>query len=117
MPRFHNRRALLPRRRELRNRPTKAEAVLWSALKGRRLDGVKFRRQHSAGPFILDFYCPASRLAVEVDGSVHDDPARAAYDADRQRWLAERGIRVVRVTNDEVLDRLDVAVERIRSVL
>lgn len=106
-----------PHRRALRNRPTRAEAVLWSALKGRRLDGFKFRRQHSLGPSIVDVYCPAARLAVEVDGGVHADPARAAADAERQRWIERHGIRVVRVTNGEVLRQLDVAVERIRQAL
>ena len=85
MPQLHNRPALLARRRALRNRPTKAEAVLWSALKGRRLDGFTFRRQHSVGPYVLDAYGPARRLAVEVNGGVHEDPARATYDGERQR--------------------------------
>ncbi len=91
--------------------------MLWSALKRRRLAGVKFRRQHSAGSFVLDFYCPDRRLAVEVDGGVHDDPSRADYDGTRHRWLAARAIRVVRVTNEEVLTQLDVASERIRHQL
>ncbi|MGB3543283.1 endonuclease domain-containing protein [Rubrivirga sp.] len=117
MGQHHNRPDLLDRRRALRNGATKAEAVLWSALKGRRLDGLKFRRQHSVGRFVLDFYCPSRRLGLEVDGGVHDDPARAAYDGDRQRWLEARGIRVVRATNAEVLETLDVVVERVRDAV
>lgn len=115
MGRLHNRRALLDRRRTLRARPTRAEAVLWGALRTHRLGGLRVSRQHSVGPYVVDFYVAAARLAVEVDGSVHDDPARSAYDAERQQWLEARGVRVVRVRNDEVLRQLDVAVARIRE--
>ena len=117
MPQFHNRPALRERRRALRNGSTRAERALWTVLKGRRLAGAKFRRQHSVGPFVLDFFCPAARLAVEVDGGVHADPARADYDGGRQRWLEARGIRVVRVTNAEVLQTPDIVAERILSAL
>ncbi|MEJ0064477.1 MAG: endonuclease domain-containing protein [Caulobacteraceae bacterium] len=71
----------------MRKNLTPPEARLWQALRGRALDGLKFRRQHPIGPFILDFYCVSARLAVEVDGSVHtlgDNPAR---DDSRDLWL------------------------------
>ena len=95
-------------RRGLRRHATLAERRLWQILRDRRLGGLKFRRQHSVGPYVLDFYCHAARLAVEVDGSVHDDPARAEYDARRTRALTADGIRVVQCVNDEVSRQPDV---------
>ena len=83
------------------------EARLWSRLRARRLEGCKFRRQHPCGAFILDFYCAAARLAVEVDGESHNDPDQIAHDRRRTRWLAARGIRVVRIAAVDVRDELD----------
>lgn len=88
--------------RTLRHAMTPAEHVLWTGLR-RYGAGARFRRQHPVGPFILDFCCPALRLAIELDGSVHDDPAHARHDAARTEWLAARGYRVQRFRNDEVL--------------
>jgi very-short-patch-repair endonuclease len=61
----------VPAARDLRIRQTAAEVMLWEALRNRRLDGVKFRRQHPVGPFVIDFCCPERRLAIEVDGGIH----------------------------------------------
>ena len=113
--RYANRPELKAIRRDLRNHATVAERSLWRLLKGSQLDGRKFRRQHSIGRFVVDFYCPAERLAVEVDGSVHDDPLRYRYDARRQRALDALGVRVVRFTNSEVLETPDVVAAAIRS--
>jgi very-short-patch-repair endonuclease len=91
------------RRRFLRRHATPAERVLWECLRNYRCAGRKFRRQHSIGPFIVDFYCPSARLAVEVEGDIHDDPWRAEYDYRRHRYLLDRGVQVVYLTNVEVL--------------
>jgi very-short-patch-repair endonuclease len=91
------------RRRLLRRNATPAEQVLWRLLRSRQLEGYKFRRQQEAGPYILDFYCAASRLAVEVDGSQHYTPLGLADDAERTAYLAALGVRVLRFTNREVL--------------
>jgi very-short-patch-repair endonuclease len=99
--------------REMRRAPTAAEERLWSHLRNRRLAGAKFRRQHPFERFVFDFYCPAARLVVEVDGVVHSDPDRAARDEERTRYLASRGLRVLRVHNDEVLSDIDSVVELI----
>ena len=93
-----------PTRRHLRTHGTPAEAVLWTLLKNRQLQGRRFRRQHSVGPFVLDFYCPAEKLAVELDGAVHFTSQRAAYDAERTRVLEALGIRVVRFENRMVFE-------------
>ncbi|HYB57668.1 MAG TPA: endonuclease domain-containing protein, partial [Alphaproteobacteria bacterium] len=85
--------------RQLRIDMTDAERRLWSALRGRRLEGYKFRRQHPLGPFIVDFACLEHRLVVEADGGHADS------DDDRRRtaWLERRGWRVVRFWNNDIL--------------
>jgi len=77
--------------------PTKSEAMLWEALRDRRLQGLKFRRQFALGQFIADFYCPERGLVVEVDGGAHAEVGRAEHDQARDAWLAQRGIRTLRV--------------------
>ncbi len=105
--RHTNRSEIKSLRRDLRNNPTPAERTLWQMLKGRRLHGRKFRRQHSVGRYIPDFYCPEEKVAVELDGSVHDDPLRHEHDTQRQDHLEGLGIRVVRFENREVLETPD----------
>jgi len=90
--------------RAMRAMPTDAEARLWSALRGRRL-GWKFRRQHVIAGYIVDFYCAELWLAVEVDGGVHQ--GRRIDDRQRDEHLGSLGVRVVRVRNADVLERLD----------
>ena len=115
MPRLHDIPELRTVRRRLRGLPTQAEAVVWKALRRRQLHDRRFRRQHSIGHFVVDFYCPAERLAIEIDGGVHADPARSTYDTQRQRWLEAQGIRVLRFTNDAVLHDLDLVVTAITA--
>jgi very-short-patch-repair endonuclease len=86
--------------RYLRKRETRAEDILWMRLRDRKLMGLKFRRQHPVGPFVLDFCCPTLRLAVELDGSVHD--GQADIDQQRTDLLTESGYTVVRFRNSEV---------------
>jgi very-short-patch-repair endonuclease len=86
----------------LRRTMTRPERTLWSLLR-RNEQGLHFRRQHPIGPFILDFYCAAAKLCVEVDGPVHDD--RAASDARRTGWLQSEGIRVLRFTAQDIETR------------
>jgi very-short-patch-repair endonuclease len=83
--------------RRLRRCLTGPEVGLWVRLRRRQLEGFRFRRQHPLGPYILDFYCPEARLAVEIDGSVHGHPDQIRHDARRDDWLAERGIRTLRI--------------------
>jgi very-short-patch-repair endonuclease len=97
--------AKLAAARWMRAKPTAAEAELWSALRGRQLCGWKFRRQHVIAGYIVDFYCAQLRLALEVDGGVHR--GRRADDRERQERLASVGVRVVRLRNVDVLERLD----------
>ncbi len=90
-------------RRHLRGNATDAEAHLWRFLRSRRLEGFKFRRQHPAGPFVLDFFCEERELAVELDGGQHFLPAEMNRDHARTAYLSSLGITVLRFTNTEAL--------------
>src|SRR6266581_7129311 len=85
----------IERARAARRQMTPPEVIVWQGLRGNRLEGLRFRRQHPIGPYILDFFCTKSRLAVEVDGMGHNAPERVEHDERRTAWLAERGIRVL----------------------
>ncbi|WP_246328818.1 endonuclease domain-containing protein [Brevundimonas lenta] len=91
------------------------EVVLWAALRGQKLGGLRFRRQHPIGPYILDFYCDRARLAVEVDGQGHEHPDQMAHDRRRTAWLKARGIDVIRLPARDVLGELDGVLHFIRS--
>ena len=94
---------------------TLPEVLLWRALRGQP-GGVKFRRQHPVGPFVLDFYAPDLRVAIEVDGAAHGMGDRPERDTARDAWLAARGIRVVRIAARDVLADLAAAVGVILGV-
>ena len=105
------RRVVPPRRRALaktmrRNMPD-AEFRLWCELRNKGLVGLKFRRQQPIGPFIVDFFCPAARLIVEVDGGQHAEPVRAAADVERTAWLEAQGYKLIRFWTNEVMHELD----------
>jgi very-short-patch-repair endonuclease len=101
------------RTRELRREATSAEQVLWEAVRAGRLDGLKFRRQHPIGRFVLDLYCAAHRLCIEVDGPVHEH--QREHDAARDEELLAHGIRTLRFTNDQVLHDLPNVVATIKA--
>ena len=91
------------RARELRRAMSLPEVVLWQALRKGRLAGLRVRRQHPIGPYILDFYCPSARLAVEIDGLAHDATDRLRRDRHRDAWLIQRGVKVLRIMARDVL--------------
>jgi very-short-patch-repair endonuclease len=105
------------RRKELRNNATAAEAILWRALKGRQLNGKKFRRQHGIGRYIADFCCPECRVIVELDGKPHSSAVEAEYDAGRTKYLVQNGFTVLRFENRMVYHELEWVLEAIRSHL
>jgi very-short-patch-repair endonuclease len=112
-----SRKRLERRRRELRKEGTAAEAVLWKYLQGRQILGKKFRRQHSIGPYIVDFYCPECRVIVELDGAPHDEIVVAEYDAERTRFLEQYGMKVIRFENRILYENPETALETIRQAL
>jgi len=98
----------------LRQNLTDAERKLWAALRDRQLDGVKFRRQHPLGPYVLDFFSEVHKVAIEVDGGQHAD---SKTDEARTAWLRVRGCQVLRFWNNEVLHNLPGVLEIIRAAL
>jgi very-short-patch-repair endonuclease len=104
-------------RRTLRLRSTDAEQQLWRLLRAKRLAGFKFRRQHTVGPYVLDFLCHAENLAVEADGGQHFSEEGQARDRARDEYLARRGIRVMRFTDRQVLAETEWVVEDIWRAL
>ena|SRR5438105_4534160 len=102
------------RARALRRRSTRAEWVLWLALRDRRLGGLKFTRQQPIGPYCVDFICREQRLVIEVDGGQHAD---SASDQRRDTHLNSLGYRVIRVWNNEVLGNLDGVLQMLESEL
>jgi very-short-patch-repair endonuclease len=90
-----------PLARRLRQTPTDAEIRLWSRLRGKQLEGLRFRRQQPIGHYVVDFFCPDATLVIEVDGGQHTD--QEAKDDVRTRWLEARGYRVIRFWNNDVL--------------
>lgn len=101
-------------RKKLRNNGTSAEATLWIFIQKSKL-GKKFRRQHSVGYYVLDFYCPEEKLAIELDGAYHFTPSGMARDEKRTAYLNKQGIRVIRFENDEVFYALETVLLTIKS--
>ncbi|WP_300433882.1 endonuclease domain-containing protein [Christiangramia sp.] len=115
MKRIHNRKYLEPYRKKLRKSLTPAEAFLWKHLRNSKLEGRKFRRQHSIENYIADFYCPQERLIIELDGQVHFNEAAREYDKKRTDDLNMLGIRVIRFENKVVFDNLDFVIQKIKD--
>lgn len=90
---------------------TLQEVRLRVRLKQRGVFGYKFRRQHGIGPYIVDFYCPNLRLAIELDGGHHFEPKQRAYDRERQRYIESLGVKVVRYTNADIDSDIDAVLE------
>ncbi|HLZ09946.1 MAG TPA: DUF559 domain-containing protein [Chloroflexota bacterium] len=114
---FHSDKISIDRRRALRRSSTDAERSLWRLLRSRQLSSVKFRRQEPIGPYFLDFYCISQNLAIEIDGGHHFTPEGVAKDAVRTEFLHERGIRVLRVSNRDVLMEPESVVLAISALL
>lgn len=102
---------LLQHAREMRKNPTTAERALWNVLRKKNLEGYKFRRQHPIGNYIVDFYCPMKKLAIEVDGGQHSE--QEEQDAERTAFFELKGCRVIRFWNKEVLENIQGVVDRI----
>ena len=111
---IHNIKNLKDNRKKLRNTLTPAEATLWSLLKNSQLENRKFRRQHSVGPYVLDFYCPAEKLCIELDGAAHFTDGGYKHDIARTEYLQALDIRVMRFENKDIFDNTEGVLEEIR---
>jgi very-short-patch-repair endonuclease len=111
--RLHNRKYLEKYRKELRNNMTFSEARLWSCLKNKQLKGRRFRRQHSIGNYIVDFFCFSEKLAIEVDGTAHDNPTSEQLDIRKDQFLKENSFKVIRIPAIDIRDNLEEVLEEI----
>ncbi len=92
-----------------------AEKLLWEKIRGKQLNGIKFRRQHSIGCFIVDFYCSEYRLIIEVDGTIHNRTDIKEYDEERTEYIENFGMKVIRFTNEEVLKNIEEVLDKIAT--
>ncbi len=117
---LYNHKNLRDRRRELRNNQTEVEKILWKYISKNQICGLRFLRQYSIGPYILDFYCPRIRLGIELDGSSHTEKENKFYDMDRNEYLESLDIGVIRFWNDDVLKNtknvLNKLLNKIKSI-
>jgi very-short-patch-repair endonuclease len=109
--RHHNKPNILRNARELHRPLTMTESKLWQRLRNNSLSGYKFRRQTPMGSYILDFCCFSTKLIIEIDGASHDE--RLEYDEQRTKWLNEQGFKVIRFTNQAILQNLEGVLETI----
>jgi very-short-patch-repair endonuclease len=112
---FKSWRKLKDAARQMRHASTPAEDKLWRALRGRRVANAKFRRQHAIDHFIVDFVCIEQKLVVEVDGEIHIQ--QRAYDHQRSAYIRQRDFRILRFSNDEVLQNIEGVVQAIKEAL
>jgi very-short-patch-repair endonuclease len=104
-------------RRDLRQNMTEAEGLLWQRIRNKKLCGVRVKRQYGIGPYILDFYVPKSQIAIEVDGKIHLKKEQQERDLNKDTFLTENGIRVVRFTNEEVLNNIEQVILNLESMI
>ena len=103
--------------KELRKNETETEKLLWKALRNRHLHGIKFRRQHPVYNYIVDFYCHDAKLAVEVDGKIHQNKENKEYDVERTQELNNFGITVLRFTNSQIEKNTDFVLDSILTTI
>ncbi len=113
MTKLYNKSSEEEKRRQLRQNITKAEKILWEKVKDRQIEDCKFRRQYSVAEFVIDFYSPELKLAIEIDGDSHFQNGAAEYDKERQVFIESTGIRFIRFTNDDVYNNLSGVLEYI----
>lgn len=114
---IYNDQILKTRRKELRKSGTDSERLLWKHLRNKQFYKIKFLRQYSVGPYILDFYCPSSRLAIELDGGGHAEDDQKIYDLDRTRYLRDKDIKIIRFWNADVIKNTEAVLEKIKNKL
>lgn len=103
----------LEQRRRLRRKMTEAEELFWSRVRNKQLDGLRVKRQYGLGPYILDFYIPKYKLAIELDGGVHSIELVIRKDQNKNAFLNENGISVLRLENEIVLKNIEAALKKV----
>ncbi|MDD2730801.1 MAG: endonuclease domain-containing protein [Candidatus Portnoybacteria bacterium] len=112
----HNLKSQIKLRKDLRQKQTKAELLLWQRIRNKQL-GYKFRRQHGIGPYVVDFYCPKAKAIVEIDGDIHFYEQNIKADKQREEYLKSQGLIVKRYTNLDVIKNISNVLEDLRSFL
>ncbi len=113
---FYNNKYRTQERQRLRNNATKAEQVLWQYLRGRKINGKKFRRQYGIGSYTVDFYCTELKLVIELDGDSHYSPEGRQHDLRRDAFIRKQGICILRFTNLQVYHDLETVLVAIMRV-
>lgn len=116
MKKIFNSKVIKEKRKTLRNYSTPQEIILWSRLRRSQLK-YKFRRQHSIGKYIVDFYCPEKKIIIEIDGSQHKENNQRVYDAQRTKYFENLGIKIIRFWDNEVDNNLEGVVLKIEEYL
>jgi very-short-patch-repair endonuclease len=117
MTEYFNRPTEKDLRRVLRRKAPRAEQLLWAKLACKQLLGMKFRRQYSVGRYVVDFYCAEAKVGIELDGASHSTPQAKEYDEVRRAFIEGFGIRLLRVMNADVYERMDAVLELIAAAL
>ena len=117
MTKLYNKSTEKAKRQALRNNMPVAEKIIWAKLRGRQIEGCKFRRQYSIGAFVIDFYAPELKLALEIDGESHFLDGAKEYDDERQAFLEEKGTKVLRFTNEQIYHELDGVITTISQTI
>ena len=113
MSRIYNRKDQNEKRKVLRNSMPQTELILWNRLKGRQIKNKKFRRQFGVGRYVIDFYCPEIKLAIELDGDTHNSTDEIKYDKTRQSEIENLGIIFLRIKNEEVFKNIEEVILKI----
>ncbi len=117
MTKFYNKSSEKEKRRQLRQDITKAEKIIWEKIKNRQIENCKFRRQYSVDKFVIDFYSPILKLAIEIDGDSHFQDDAVEYDVARQVFIESVGIKFIRFTNEDVYRNLSGVLESIAQTI
>lgn len=104
-------------RRELRQHSTNSEKIFWKNVRNRKWKGIKIKRQYGVGNYVVDFFCPELSIAIELDGSVHDLPNQRNHDKNRDKYLREQGIEVIRISNSAVENHISTTLSDLYKVI
>jgi very-short-patch-repair endonuclease len=110
-------RKIVDNAKSLRKKITPAEKLLWENLRNRKLNNIKFRRQHPIERFVADFYCHEKKLVIELDGGIHNDPNQKEYDDGRTAEIEKYNIRIIRFKNEEILNNIKNVLEKIKEII